>query len=93
MEEVFGRDSERVSAKLADHWEKAGEESSAIKWAIVAQKHASQNYLYEAVLKWGSKLDSWLSSHGNDSETLLGVLRRTGLVLQYTHKWEELQSC
>ena len=95
MEEIFVGDSERVSAKLAEHWERAGEESSAVKWAIVAQKHASQNYQYEAVLKWGNKLDSWLSPLENDAdslEKLLGVLRRTGLVLQYTHRWEELHS-
>jgi len=94
MEQVFGNNSERVSAKLTEHWEKAGEKTSAVKWAIVAQKHASQNYQYEAVMKWGNKLDSWLSPLENDADSLdklLGVLRRTGLVLQYMHKWKELQ--
>ncbi len=95
MEEIFGQDAERISAKLAEHWEQAGNKPSAIRWGIIAHKHASVNYQYDAVLKWGSKIDSWISPcHGNAKalQELLEVLRRNGIILQFTHRWEELQA-
>lgn len=95
MEEVFDPDAERISAKIAEHWERAGEESSAVKWGIIAQKHASQNYQYEAVLKWGKKLDKWLSPNLDNNETimkLLTVLHEISKVLQFVHNWDELQT-
>lgn len=94
MEELFDDDDERISAKLADHWERAGEESSAVRWGIIAHRHASKNYQYDTVLKWGEKLDNWLSPNEDDPESLqklLNVLYRNGQVLYFTHQWEELQ--
>lgn len=93
MEDLFDDNDERVSAKLADHWERAGEESSAVRWGIIAHRHASKNYQYDSVLKRGDKLDKWLSPHGDNPEALqklLQVIKRNCMALQLTCRWEEL---
>ncbi len=95
MEEIFTLDSDRVAAKIADHWEKAGEEFSAIKWGNVAQKHASRNYQYKEILKWGEKLDRWLSPHLDKKETqlqLLAILEKVSSTLIFLRKWNEVQT-
>ncbi|MCK5036450.1 MAG: tetratricopeptide repeat protein, partial [Candidatus Sabulitectum sp.] len=95
MEEIFGQDTERVSAKLAEHWERAGIVSSAVDCGITAQKFASQNYQYDAVIQWGKKIDGWLSRCGEDTKELLkllAVLHRSNKALLFTHKWKELDT-
>ncbi len=95
MEEIFGHDTKRVSAKLAEHWERAGIVSSAVDCGITAQKFASQNYQYDAVLKWGKRIDGWLSPCGEDTKELLkllAVLHRSNKALLFTHKWKELDT-
>lgn len=95
MEEVFAHEAERVSGKLADHWDKAGVPDSAIKWGLIAHKHASANYQYPLVLKWGDKLDNWLSASSEERrsvENLLTVLDRNSFALQYLSRWEKLSA-
>ncbi len=95
MEEIFGQDTKRISAKLAEHWERAGKDSSATVWGTIAQKYASQNYQYDAVLKWGGKIDRWLSPCEDNAEkipNLLAVLHKNSIALQFTHRWKELES-
>lgn len=81
IEELFENDEERISAKLAFHWEGAGETSRAAEWGIIAQKHASDNYQHGTVLYWGEKLLEWLPREFNE---YLKVLELNGKAYQYT---------
>ena len=97
MEDVHGTDKERVAGKLADHWERSGEEqkNSAVKWGMIAQKHASKNYQYETVLRWGHKIENWITPCDENLECfhiLLKALNRNVNALQYLHRWEELNT-
>ena len=95
MEEIYCHGEERVSGKLADHWEQAGEEEFAIKWGMIAQRHASKNYQYSAVLKWGKKIENWITPCGDNLECLqilLRTLNRNVNALQYLHRWDELNT-
>lgn len=94
MEEIFGKDTNRISAKLAEHWERGGRDSSAIAWGTIAQKYASQNYQYDAVLQWGKKIDRWLSPCEDNTKkmlNLLAVLHKSSVALEFTHRWKELE--
>ena len=84
--ELFENDEERISAKLASHWEGAGETAKAAEWGIIAQKHASDNYQHSTVLYWGEKLLDWLPSQLDD---YLKVLELNARAYQYTGRNEE----
>lgn len=86
MEELFIQDEERVSAKLAAHWEGAGDLESASRWALLAQKHASDNYQHTLVLHWGDKLLQWLPEN---SAIRLEVLERNSSAYQFTGRGDE----
>ena len=86
VSELFENDEERISAKLALHWEGAGEPDMAAKWAITAQMHASDNYQHTTVLYWGGKLLQWLSCK---TEEFLKVLELNAKAYLYTGRSEE----
>ena len=86
MEELFLEDEERVSAKLASHWEGAGNIISSSRWGLLAQKHASDNYQHTIVLYWGNKLLQWLPDNSSDR---LKVLERNSSAYQFTGRGNE----
>lgn len=86
IRELFMNDEDRISGKLATHWEGAGEITRAAEWGILAQKHASDNFQHSAVLHWGAKLLEWLPS---ELEDFLKVLELNAKAYQYTGRTEE----
>lgn len=81
IRELFMNDEERISAKLASHWEGAEDLTEAAHWGIMAQKHASNNFQHTAVLFWGEKLEKWLPA---ESEDYMKVLELNSRAFQFT---------
>lgn len=86
IQELFHNDEGRISARLAAHWEGAGETVKAAEWGLAAQKYASENYQHATVLFWGEKLLHWLPE---ELEDRLKVLERNSKAYLFTGRRDE----
>lgn len=86
IQELFRNDQGRISARLAAHWEGAGETARASEWGLAAQKYASENYQHPTVLYWGEKLLQWLPE---ELEDRLKVLERNSRAYLFTGRRDE----